>query len=394
MKYEKKALREILSQHELSTEDLAKASYLMDYKDAFLQVQGNTLVVSFLVDDDHASSPFEDADCYGRLIFKNESDFHSHTGVDQYGDYDEDVIDEKLLLNSWADKASKDWIYTEFVANNLFDFLDLFDDEDACERGNDWTNFFKKCAVAHHLCDGGLVAGISTGYFQSFQEVLKSTGQASLKYNDDTRFTIPVYISEYGPHTEVTFDDGLENPHEKQDSYHAVWIPGIQDNVDIILERAELYCHGQIDLSYSEEGAKFKVVMDQDVGGEQSPDFPTRREAFDWLKTHVETNEKIKGISISDELKHIGITRAACEMASDSLSLYQDYINGNIYSTYVATFTNTGTESDPVWEFVEDDYCGGCIGEDDALECLKDHFLDVASASIPEVDSSITQIAS
>lgn len=394
MKYEKKALREILSQHELNTEDLAKASYLMDYKDAFLQVQGSTLVVSFLVDDDHAANPFEDADCYGRLIFKNESDFYFHTGLDQYGDYDVDVIDEKLLLNSWAEKASKDWIYTEFVANNLSDFLDLFDDEDACERGNDWTNFFKKCAVAHHLCDGGLVAGISTGYFQSFQEVLKSTGQASLKCSDDTRFTIPVYISEYGPHTEVTFDDGLENPHEKQDSYHAVWIPGIQDNIDIILERAELYCHGQIDLSHSEGGAKFKVVMDQDVGGEQSPDFPTRREAFDWLKTHVETNEKIKGISISDDLKHIGITRAACEMAGDSLSLYQDYINGNIYSTYVATFTNTGTESDPVWEFVEDDYCCGCIGEDDALEHLKDHFLDVACASIPEVDSSITQIAS
>ncbi|MDM1717328.1 hypothetical protein [Thiopseudomonas alkaliphila] len=375
MKFKKERICKLFSDFQLENAGLGKASHIMNYYDAYFFQDKDTLIVGYLIDDNYPSNPFTDYDCYGQLLFKNETDFYTFTGVTKYGEYDEEIINQDALKKMWIKQSLKDWQFTEFAANNASNFSVRL----GREPSGDWTEFLQACAE-HLLSAFYSIGGMTINDFPSFREVQNSLARAAFKTHENTRFSIPVY-KQKGSTIRYHCEEGLINPYEDQDKYHAVWVPGIEDNVQSILEAAPLYCFGKIIEIDTGEQYKYQSVLEESAGGEKSPVFPTYMEAYDWLKSIVETSPKIQEIGLSEELLQLGVTRSAHAMAERSLQVYEDYANGNCFSINIVHLKNKGSKSNPLWHVIETDNCSGYLGEYYALESLKEAFEDTVYAA-------------
>ncbi len=133
----------------------------------------------------------------------------------------------------------------------------------------------------------------------------------------------------------------------------AVWVPN-ENCLGEINFRAQAYRKGRIC-----KGVKSFAVQHGEVNGvRESAPFDTRRDAFNYL-----LDPALPEIYNQDEAERM----AAEELAAQAADTYTDWCNGNCYLTVTATFDLEGTPID--W-----DCCGGYIGIDNAVECLKYEF--------------------
>lgn len=345
-------------------------SFQMEYENAFVKEDGDTLVVGYLADSDYAENPLEVSECYGALILKDDSDFNRYIGVDANGDYHEHNISNHELKMLWPKKAAADWLYTEFVMANSSEFSRFgVSKEDKVPD----KHYFQRCALAN--LDTYTVNGTELYQFASYRKAYCQIGRQNLENCPDTEFSIPVYISSQSGCTQILAEPLFE-PDKKYASYDAVWIPGIKDNIDVIKQRAKLYRFGEIVRVSAGLKYTYQVLMNKGIEGIGCSDHETWLDAYEWLENHIASC----GIMAyrGSNPRRVGVVRAAHEMAKQSLQLYSEYVNGNIYSTVIAQYKNIGTITNPNWDFVNEDRCGGYVGSEDALMRLSDDFTDYA----------------
>jgi hypothetical protein len=372
-----------------------KPSFLHEYKDPLVHFQDGKLVFAYLVDDgDDAGDPpiGEPGTCNGNLylagsysasdstIFDNPGEYHSALGLDSYGDPELgrgfDIDREVRRYDGSFSKTTCLWdlAVEKFIADKVFD-----NDEDKQARWvrsvvlgeglysrltplpDNWKDLIKLDDVQRDLYDdqNGVfteeISDIAMGLYSTYWRRIAGP------------YVVPVsYHSERGSTSiSVTSWDG--DPGDLPDGVWEADKDAIE-NIDacVIPAGLEIQWRGALHGDGSPSTLHAVVLQGDKVLHDAGTASGSWGRAMQWIRDNYEIRATFDDI-----------VKASERYAAPILQELQDWCDGNIWGCVVEVFKQYKLDG---WQQVSEDSCWRFIGEDHALESLKDMFDQAVSA--------------
>lgn len=350
-----------------------KPSSIMDIKDPAVEwIDESTAVVGYLSDDPNSSNPLEDMDGNG-LIYtvQNEpQDFNSALGLDQYGSPDLELVNDHPLLR-------RRWI----IAATNSDEFQQYCHETAGHNAHFSDGYYRRRAERYwrenrdNYCYYPQSAIYDFAFSQDvLLELWSELKEAWLIGDPDS-----VLLDCYQHGCSVWSVTGSGNQCRWDTSSGAgVWVPDSEARLEID-RRAKVYTFGFVDYQVIEGRKVWYAQVDnlyQRANDSLSPDFNQWAEAYAWLEQQGKTL-KLSDLGSKSEqqcyVRVIARRRAAAEIAQSALTVYNAWLNGDVYGTVVATISRCEYGG---WHLIDSDECWGFIGNDYAAE----HMLEEVNA--------------
>lgn len=353
-----------------------KPSSIMDFKDPVVKwIDENTTVVGYLSDDHNSSNPLEDMDGYGFIYTARDQtqEFNSVLGLDQYGSADTDLVsDHPLLRRRWvaaAIEAEEFQVYCQATAG-CKEFSDDYYRGRAqryWRENHDKYTYYSQSAIYDFEFSGRVL--------RELWSELRADRDKSI--GDPDSVVLDCY--EHGGCSWSLAGSGNQCRWDTS-SGAGVWIPDSEARLEID-RRAKVYTFGFVDFTINEVGEKiwFALIEGQYQKGlkSKSPYFKQWSEAFAWLEQQGQTLKLSALGTKSEQQRYVRVVarrRAAMELAESALTLYNAWVNGDVYGTVVATLNRCNHGS---WHVVDSESCWGYYGSEDSYSALRSDFDDV-----------------
>lgn len=352
------------------------ASAVMDYHSPFIREIGDHLYVGYLSDDTDCSNPLDMSEGMGRLYSAHRSslthaEMQQALGLDSYWNKQYELMADHLdvVRSIWVDMASSD---SDFVA---------WAEKSARTTTDKSPSYFKSRARSlwkRMVTDPG-VTDIAEAEIWQFDFTAKAVDSAwfQLRSNglvgDPHAVVLDCY--DHGGQSWSITGHGMQCRFDTSTGA-GVWVP---DNVarEEIERRAAVYAFGSIHEEAVQGGSPcFRAVIDNEFGLNLADTFDSWGEAFEWIQQEAETRNLAESSMLDKSMVRRGHVRAAQEIAKSSLEQYNDWLSGNCFGAVCVIFekvnVSNGTEH---WIEIESDECWGFVGDDHAMESLKDTFM-------------------
>lgn len=340
-----------------------KASCVMDFHEAAIELSGNSLVVGYLSDDQDCQNPLESSDGMG-MIYSSSRNASKEENSKMQGalglnsdwepDYELDAV-ETGVENLLRDLVKRDFM-PEFAAFNTAAGIPL-------KRA--WANFVEDFRYASKIDYPLTQQVLDAGH--NWDALLKQSweaGRADGSIGDVDVVSLDCY--QHGGTSWSVSGQGMQCQFDTARGA-GVWVPDDCAR-DEINRRAPVYQKGRISNNNGTRGnLKFYVrtfkmrghdVLDFD--DTVHPVFEEWYQAFQYLDA--------LDVAVTSGAAE-GRYAAAFELARNACEEYTPWLNGDCYGFVVATFENIAeVGDDPEWEFVSSDECWGFIGSDYAME--------------------------
>lgn len=346
------------------------ASPIMNYHDPAVAVDGDFIAVGYLADDHDCENPLTCCDGEGRIYSShrfsdNHAEMQEALALDGYWSPDLDLLDDHLdaLRPIWIDDAKSSVEFIDWAKETAGPTAQL---DDA---------YFHRRAVKFWRETGGTESpdGNSSIDDFSFSEDAKLKAWRELRsageIGDQDAVVLDVY--EHGGQHWSLSGGGMQCRFDTAKGA-GVWVP---DNAarEEIERRAEVYQYGAVikngPWTRGSGKLRYSAVPDEAFGAERSPEFKKWHEAFAWLEAKAKSLRLPRSKGERAALARRGRERAAREIASGALDVYNDWLAGSCFGVIVASYANVGTADEPEWEMVEEEHaCWGYIGDDDSME--------------------------
>ena len=352
-----------------------KPSGIMNFKDPVVKwIDENTVVLGYLSDDHHCSNPLEDMDGWGSIYtaLNQSQEFNSALAWDQYGSADTDIVsDHPLLRRRWVSAAidSEEFqVYCQATTR--------------CQ-GTLNNNYYRGRAQRYWRENHNKYSYYPQSAIYDFafsehvlRELWSELRRARLIGDPDS---VVLDCYEHGGCCWSLAGSGNQCRWDTSSSA-GVWVPDSEARLEID-QRAKVYTFGFVDFTINEVGKKiwFALIDDQYQHGvkSKSPYFKQWSEAFDWLEKQGKTLKLSALGTKSEQQRYVRVVarrRAAMELAESALTLYNAWINGDVYGTVIATLNRCDHES---WHVVDSESCWGYYGSEDSYSALRTEFDDV-----------------
>lgn len=367
------SLDEILSHFGIEVCELnSRPSGVIDFYDVAAHRNGAKLVIGYFSDDHAPFNPLEDDGC-GHLVHREDcpSTFYGQLGRNREGEPCESLAENGDFEQQWYLEAFRSLEFTEFARDYLV----------SNNRELSYRGFHD---AAESIFRGGSLAGRYVNGFEAYDKALRATWSKEVLVHPETRFSCPVNIDSYG-FVSIDGPDAFEDPECDVDKWSSVWVP-CAEHIEMINEKAAVYRFGNV-VSTFENGKHLWSAKLKDVaGGEKSPQYFSRDEAYAWLQVAVKEQNLEEKYADADECSlRSGEIKAVVEIAQACLSEYEAYLKGECFNEEFDTFVLQGEGDDASWVLSENDSCGGffsaryvCESIVSSIESMQRHDLNQA----------------
>ena len=347
-------------------------SCIMDFKDPFVKwLDKSTAVVGYLSDDHNSSNPLEDMDGAGTIYTArdHQQDVYSALGLDQYGSPNLELVnDHRLLRHKWIETAQNSGEFQTFCQETAGPNAQLGDAYYHRRAARYWRENRNNCYPQPSIEDFSFTEKVLLQLWFELRE--------SRLLGDPDAVLLDCYQhggciwSLAGTGTQCRWDTSTGA---------GVWVPDSEARLEID-RRAKVYTFGSVDYRIIEGKRVWYAQVDsQYLSGSklQSPEFNQWSDAFYWLEQQSKTL-KISALGSKAEqqlyIRVVARHRAANELAQSALTLYNAWLNGDVYGTVVATLNCCDHGS---WQLVDSEECWGYYGSGDSYSALKSSFEEV-----------------
>lgn len=357
-----------MNTHSVLTKELNlpfKPSSTMDYHEAIVKTSSNQLHVGYLVDDDDCRNPLEDS-CGMGQIYTAHRDSTTHAEMQEALGLDSSWEPDLDLVVEFISEMRKSWITT---AANSSEFKQWCD-ETAGNRASFTDKYYTyRARKQWELSDEEIFYGQeSIGYFDFTHDVMLNFWQElkdSGKIGNLDAVALDCY--EHGGQVWSLSGEGMSCRWDTS-SDAGVWVPD-ESALEEVTRRAAIYAFGNVYCNNKTGPYKRYEGIYRDKKGEileNSEEFQSWGEAFRWLES------KTKGKTATEAQLTKGRNRALRELAREAVNTYNRWLAGATFGAVQATFSIKGSKEEQQYEFIESDECWGFIGEEHALDFLKD----------------------
>lgn len=359
-----------------------EASYLMDYEDAIVKKQGNSLTIGYLADDDSGrDNPLVDFCGYGNIYSAHRhSDSHREMqdALALNGDWDADLdlIEPPQLRKAWIDAAAQSDEFKQWANETA-----------GAQARLDEPYYKRRAQKLWRETAGEYIYNEDCIYSFSFTDDVRHEVWKDLRAAGEIGTKGSVLLDCYehsGQHWSIS-GTGMQCRWDTS-SGAGVWVPDDNEAVERLDELSHIYAFGEIrdNGNWTRGSGKktYQAVLDEQFhdGVTSSQLFAEHSQAFEWLKEKAEKLSLPRSQAGKDKRLMIGQKRASVEMAGHALELYNNWVSGQVFGVVVAVFNNAGTQDDPVWELEDSDECWGYYGSEWAVEALQDEFAEQQAA--------------
>lgn len=343
-------------------------SAIMSYEDPIFKVEGNKLLVGYLADDDNAQNPFEDSDGLGQIYsaHRNSSthgEMQSALGLNSDWDADLDLVEPTQLRKAWIDAAKQSDEFKVWATETA-----------GAQARLDEPYFKRRAEKLWRNTDGEYIYNENCIYDFAFTDDVRLEVWRDLRAQGliGVKGTVSLDCYDHGGQIWSLAGHGTQCRWDTSNGA-GVWTPDNEAQIEIN-RRSALYAFGELldNGNWTRQSGKkrYYVVLDKVFGEEKSPHFELWDKAFAWLEQKVKTLKLPKQKNAKEHLIAIGKQRAAQELAQSALDTYNNWLSGNVFGVVVATYINTNTKENPVWEYENSEECWGYIGSEWAVDAL------------------------
>lgn len=350
---------------------LIQPSFIMDFKEPIVQwLDENTAVVGYLSDDRDCSNPLEVVDGHGCIYTAQHQspEFYSALGLDQYGSPDlELVYDHSLLRRTWIVAAAASDEFQTYCQETAGPNAQLYDGYYRRRAERFWRETKHNSYLQPTVDDFSFTENVMLQLWEQLKE--------NRLVGDPDSVLLDCY-----QHSGCTWSLAGTGTQCRWDTSSAagVWVPDTEARLEID-RRAKVYTFGFVDYRIIDGKKVWYAQIDHQhqSATKQSPEFTQWCDAFAWLEQQGKTL-KTSALGSRSEQQHyvrtVARRRAANELAQSALTVYNAWLNGDVYGTVVATLNRCDHGN---WHLVDSEECWGHYEADNSYSALKSSFEEV-----------------